>query len=126
MTKEDQDANELYCQLGIKLIEGTIPYKNWKKFCETYCHYVYIFPDDRMINSLLMDTIYKGIRKTASELMRFVLLLGQIECHFTEVNQARMLSILIAERAKKLNRKIGQIPEFRATIETQNAQILGI
>lgn len=92
------NTDELYCRFGVALLLGQIPYSEWKAFCYAYCHYRYVFPDNRFLNNTLLDAVYAKTSKTPAEMMRFVLLVGQIESHFTEEEQARMLSILIAER----------------------------
>ena len=93
--KEWTNADDIYCIMGVHLCLGHIPYDLWRAFCYTYCHYRYVLPDDRYINPALLDTICAKTSKTAEGMRRFVLLLGQIEAHFTEREQARMLSILV-------------------------------
>jgi hypothetical protein len=92
------NSDELYCRFGVALLLGRIPYSEWKSFAGTYSFYRYVWPDNRYLNNTLLDQVYGRTKKTASEMMRFVLLVSQVEAHFTEEEQARMLSILITER----------------------------
>ena len=110
--KEWSNADDLYCIMGVHLCLGHIPYSLWRAFCYTYCHYRYVLPDDRCLNPALLDTVYAKTPKTAAEMMRFVLLFGQIEAHFTEREQARMLSILVRKSdntIKKLRKTVIQL-----------------
>ena len=89
------EADDLYCHLGAALCLGKIPYSVWMAFSGMFCHYKYILPNDRYLNPTLMDVICTVTAKNYGEMRRFILLLNQVECHFTEQDQARMLSILI-------------------------------
>ena len=89
------EADELYCHLGIAFCLGKMSWQNWRALTSQFAYYQYVLPDDRMLNETLLDTFYASTRKTAAEMMRFVLLIGNLEAHFTEQDQARMLSILI-------------------------------
>lgn len=104
LDKEWSSTDELYCQFGTKLLLGVIPYQSWRSFCYAYCHYRYVLPDHRILNEALLDAIYGKTRKTAAEMMRFVLLVGQIEAHFTEDEQARMLSILVQKPPPRMEK----------------------
>lgn len=92
------NEQQLYCQFGVALCLGKIQMRVWGRLCKMLSYSRYISPYEGYLNPALLDTIYSKTRKTGPEMMRFALLIGQIEAHFTEEEQNRMLSILISRR----------------------------
>lgn len=88
-------TTELYCRFGVALIIRKINYAEWRKLVTGFHLFVYINPSARTINPDLIDWVY--IKYKCADLSFLVaagMLLRNLETHYTEVEQLRMIEIL--------------------------------
>jgi hypothetical protein len=100
-------ADDLYCQFGLLLCKDIVTYEQWTSLVRVLCHHRYVYPDDRVLNETLMDVLFNRYKRKASGLMTFVMLVRHIEAHFTDKEQARMLTLLISgsDNDRQITRK---------------------
>lgn len=91
----EQQEFELYCRFGVLLVSGRISYQDWCTLVKVFNIHHYVLPDERTLIEELLDTIYHAHKKSSAMLLWHSLLMGHIECHFTETHQVRILALLI-------------------------------
>ena len=93
--EESNESFELYCRIGVLLLTGRLSYLDWVSTVKGLGIHNYVLPADRALVEVLLDVIYSRHKKSSAMLMWHALLMGHIECHFTETQQIRMLNLLM-------------------------------
>lgn len=93
--EEPNESFELYCRLGLLLVNGRINYLDWRSIVKALGIHHYVLPAERSLVEILLDEIYRRHKKSPAMLMWHALLMGHIESHFTEAHQVRILHLLM-------------------------------
>jgi hypothetical protein len=106
------EEDELYCRLALPLLLGYLDYAAWKALAEWMGVFEYIFPDRR---DLADETVAAVMVANKSNLLRGVTFCKDLEAHYTEQQQIRIVALLEEPSDSRMEKP----PQIRAIITEQ-------
>lgn len=106
--------DSVYCEFGLLLLLGRIASEDWHDLVKCLNFVIYISPEERILNKTLLDVVFSLRITRIKQIHKFIFILSDIESHFTEAHQQRMLSLLMSreKESKQLGSKTEKSPDF--------------